>query len=180
MPTLGVWVLVRRPLFIAFVLGCVASLLTSGMLTPRIVFPTAVYWMFVPLAQMLALAIVTWSRRDSRPFSFTSDTFFAGHTAWTTLLIVVAAALAFLPPEFGWEHIRTWLWAAIGVALWSAYVDVRFFRSIFGSSRAAAVRDVVICRLISWPIIFAIFAVPGTNPVGVVREVVDALKELLR
>lgn len=174
----GFVLLIRRPLFIAFVLGCVASLLASGTLTARIVLPTAVCWTFVPLVQMLALRLVTWRNRLS--FPALSDLFFAGHTPWTAFLIVLAASMASLAPEFGWGRLRMWLFVAIAVSAWSVYVDFRFFRSTCERGRLAAIRDVAVCRLLSWPVIFAIFAVPATSPRGVAREVVEAVQELMR
>lgn len=177
---LRTWTLCRGPLFVAFVLGCVASLIATGMLTLRIVVPAAMYWSYVPVTEVLVLAAVTWRRRRLVPFPIAVDTFFAGHAAWTLFLILVAAMLAFLPPEFGWGRLKLLLYAGIGVIAWSAYVDFRFFRSIFRASRAAAARDVVVSRLLTWTIVFAVFAVHGTSPWGVAQEIVEAVHELFQ
>ena len=54
----GPWTAWRRPLFMAFLLGCTISLTTTGSLTLRLVVSTALSWSFVPAIEIAALALV--------------------------------------------------------------------------------------------------------------------------
>jgi len=174
------WTMWRRPLAVAGLLGCVASLVASGVLTARLIVPTALAWSYVPLIQMLALVIVTWPRRRAVPTGRAIDLFFTGYGPWALFLIGLASSLAFLPLTFGWGRVRVWLGAMAIVASWSVFLDYWFFRAVYHARPAAAVRDVVLIRLISWTLIFWIFAVPTSTPWGVVREVQLAVRELTK
>lgn len=172
----GLWTACRRPLFLTFVLGCLASLIASRVLTARLVVPTVMYWSLISIVEILALAVVV-RRRDRLSLEATIDLFFAGHAPWTLLLISVGASLAFLPPEIGWLLLlRAWVWITMVVIAWSAYIDFCFFRFYLGASRAAAVRNVVLFRLLAWTAIIAIFAFPSMNADGIV----EAVEEILR
>ena len=103
-----------------------------------------------------------------------------GYGPWAILLIALASALSFLPPEIGWERARLWLGGMALVVIWSAYLDYWFFRAVYRATPLAAVRDVLLVRLISWTLIFWIFAVPDSTPLGVFGEVIAAVKELTR
>jgi len=173
------WIALRRPLFLTLVLASGVSLLASSVATVRLVAPTALYWSFVPLVEILALAIVLWRRRGGRMF-FLIDTFFAGHAAWTLFLLVIAAAITVSSPRYWWFLITGP--AIIGILLvisWSAYVDVCYFRYICGARLPRAIRDVLLHRLVSWALIFWIFAVPDPTPLGVIQEIVRAMAEVL-
>jgi hypothetical protein len=176
----GLWLAARRPLFLAGVLSCGVSLIASGMLTLRIVAPAAVYWAFVPLVELLALMAVIWSRRQRISLAAAIDTFFAGHGAWTLSLIGLSGMMAFLPPPLAYEVMTTlWLLVTALVIAWSACIDFYFFRWMCGASRAAAVRDVAVNRLLTWTAVFAIFT-GATTPVTIVREIEEALTEVFR
>src|SRR5262245_62065856 len=82
---------VRRPLFLALVLGSLASLLATGGLGIRVVATSALAWSFVPSVEALALAALTWRRRKDLPVLI--DRFFAGHAPWTLLLVAIAGVL---------------------------------------------------------------------------------------
>jgi hypothetical protein len=62
--------------------------------------------------------------------------------------------------------------------LWSAYIDFWFFRTVLRASRAGAVRDVVVNRLLTWTAVFLIFAVETWTPGALVRELTEAFKEM--
>jgi len=172
------WMAWRRPLAIAGLAGCVISLVVSGVLTLRVVVPSALAWSYVPLIQVLALVIVTWSRRRAIPMTRAIDVFLTAYGPWTLYLIGLAATLAFLPPVPGWGRVRVWLGVMAVVVVWSAWLDFWFFRVVYRARALAAIRDVVVVRLISWTLIFWIFAVPTSTPLGVVQEVVLAVREL--
>jgi hypothetical protein len=176
----GRWMLLRRPLAVSALLGCVVSLIASGVLTLRLIVPAIVVWSYVPIVLILALGAVTWPRRQTVPFSRAVDVFFTGYGPWAILLIALASALSFLPPEIGWERARLWLGGIGLVVIWSAYLDYWFFRAVYRATPLAAVRDLLLVRLISWTLIFWIFAIPDSTPLGVFGGVIAAVKELTR
>ena len=176
-----VWTAARRPLFLALMFGCVISLAGTSVASVRLIGATAIYWSFVPIVEILALAIVAWRWRGSRTFASLIDVFFAGHAAWTLFVLLVGAVTAVAPPQYWWFLItRAAIVGIVLVAGWSAYVDVCFFRYICGATLASAIRSTVVNRVIVWILIFWIFAVPEPTPLGVIQEIVEAVKELLR
>ena len=169
-----------RPLFVAFVIGCVVSLVGTGTLTARMVIPATAYWSFVPLLEVAVFAAVAWRRASRVPFATAIDAFFTGHVAWTLLLIGIAASLALSPPQVWWPLMMNIVLPAMAVAIgWSAYTDYCFYRIVMGSTRSAAVRTLVFSRAITWTVVFVIFALPALTPAEFVREVVAAIREVL-
>ena len=172
------WTAVRRPLFLCLVISCVISLLSASVASIRLIGETALYWLFVPLVEILALAIVIWRRRGSRTFASLIDAFFTGHAAWTLLLLFIGAVMTVAPPQHWWFLLTRLV--AVGVfpiVVWSAYVDVCFFRYICGATRRRAVANVAVQRLFAWTLIVWIFAEPSPTPFGIVQEIVDAVAE---
>jgi hypothetical protein len=51
---------------------------------------------------------------------------------------------------------------------------------VCGAPPGRALASAAVHRLISWTLIFWIFAVPETTPIGVVQEIVEAGAEVLR
>lgn len=175
----GHFVAWRRPIFVAFVLGCVVSLIATGSLTLRLAGSATIYWAYVPATEVLALMAVLGRRRNNAPLGRLVDTFFAGHGAWTLFLILLAGILLQLSPAHWWLFItRTALALMTLVICWSAYVDFCFFRFVTGATRPGAIRDVILHRLITWPVVFAIFALPLQSPLNIVSETVQALREI--
>jgi hypothetical protein len=66
------------------------------------------------------------------------------------------------------------------VVCWSAYVDFCFFRHVVGAGTGAALRDVVLHRAITWLVVFSIFATQELTPFGLLRELSEAVVEILR
>jgi hypothetical protein len=152
----------RRPLLLMFVIGCAASLLTSGRLTLRIVLPATVYASFVPLCEIVALAAVYGRRK--MPFRQLVDRYYQGHTAWMIWLILFGALWAFVPAKtaYGLTFFNSlWRDSAVVILLWSLFVDFRFFRQVLERSRSQATRELAIQRLIAWTTGLAIFVGPG-------------------
>ena len=178
---LSVRTALRRPLFVALTLGCVTSLAATGVLTLRIALPAYVYWGIVPVLELGALMVVVWPRPGRINLPRAVDTFFAGHGAWTLFLLWLAALISSRPPELNWSLITGWaLVMLVAVLAWSTYVDFCFFRHALGRSRAAAARDVVVTRLITWTLVFGIFAVPNLSPLAAINEVAEVAQELSR
>jgi hypothetical protein len=131
----------------------------------------------LPIVEALTLWMVMWRRPANVSIPAGIDAFFAGYAPWTLLLIGLAATWAFVHPSVGWTlTLRIWVWIAVVVIAWSAYIDFCFFRYLVGSTRAAAVRQVVVHRLPSWMAIFAIFAFPSMTRWGLAEVVEEVLR----
>jgi hypothetical protein len=154
----GIWTGVRKPIFLAVVLGCVVSLLATERLTVRIAGSGTIYASFVPLVEIFALIVV---RPKNKTFSFsrTIDIFFTGHGPWILWLIGFGAFWTFTSHSqfLAANGLRLWVYAAGIAALWSGYIDFSFFRQIRGESRGKALRSLLLHRAISWTLGFTIF-----------------------
>src|SRR6185503_10095199 len=154
----------KRPLLVAFFLGCTVSYLTARTLTLRLIVPSMVYWSFVPLIQIAALAAVC--RRDRQKILFPEliDSFFRGYSPWLLWLAGLCAISCLLSPaakSFDWTVTILWLDGGAALAIASSlYIDFRFFRSVLQRDRARAARDLALQRIISWTLIAAIIAAP--------------------
>jgi hypothetical protein len=153
------WLLVRRPLLLAFFLGCGVSLLASGRLSPRLILDGAISFAFVPVLEAAAFAVVYRAAVGSQavPFARAMDRFFATNVPWLAMLVALAALAVFQPAR----QVATWsvppkLWLLVGAAVltiaWSAWLDFAFFRSTFQRSARAAARDVIVVRIVAWPL----------------------------
>ena len=177
----GLRVACRRPLFLTLVAASLVSLAATGTLTARIAGPSLFVWAYVPAVEALALYAVIRTRRNRIPFSRAVDIFFAGHAAWTLLLIVTVGLIALVPPAHWWMILTRVTMAGMAVVIvWSTFIDFCFFRYVCGASRARAIRDVTIQRVITWLVIFSIFAAPEVTPAGLARELSEAVAEVLR
>jgi hypothetical protein len=157
---ISVWRALRRPAFVAFVLGCTISLITFPGLTLRLAGPSVIYWTFIPLAEILALGLTCGRKSGSLSFPEKVDLFFAGHLPWLLWLIGLSAAFSFFSPgeAFAFTQPFWLLCAAPAVIVWSAWIDFGFYRSILRSSRGGAVARLVAQRAISWSVILLIFS----------------------
>src|SRR5262249_45689674 len=145
-------------------LGCAVSFLTSGTLTLRLVLSSMIYWSFVPLVEIAALAAVCWNDRQKISFPTLIDSFFAGYGPWLLWLAGLSAIWSFTSPAakaFDWTISEVWLFGGVAAAAaWSSYLDFCFFRSVLRRSRARAVRELAVQRFISWSLILSVIGAP--------------------
>lgn len=149
----------RRPLLHAFTMGCCISLAASGRITPRLLLPAALYWLFVPTCEIASLAVV--ARRCPIPFSRAVDLFLKSDQWWLVWLILFSALWAFIPTRtvYSWPGLKPVQYgSAIVVAAVTAVHDYRFFRSALKKTPAAAIRGLGIQRLLFWMGAATIFA----------------------
>jgi hypothetical protein len=158
----GWWRGLRKPLFLALLLGGCLSLIVSGRLTARLIVGGAVAWSFIPVFEVAAFAAVRRFANIGAPFSRDIDLFFAGHGPWSILLIAVAAVASFIPIQ-----AATWAASAPGaitlaaiasvVVVWSGYIDFCFYRAVLGKTEASAVRALLLQRVIAWTLAIVYF-----------------------
>jgi hypothetical protein len=151
------WIVVRRPLALLFVCGCVVSIWTSGRFSARLIVDGMVSFAFIPVFQILSFAAAyRLAPRDttSGAFAPAADQFFAGDRPWLIGLAGFAALRILLTPvQAGAAPWPVWsaAQAAIGLAiLWSARVDYSFFRRRAGAGSRDALRSLIVQRAISW------------------------------
>jgi hypothetical protein len=154
----GRWSALRRPLFVAFLLGCMVSLATSQCLTLRHVAGGAVSATFLLLGQIAALALVCHGQRRLS-FSRVVDLFFMGYGPWSLWILCFSAAWAFVPPAdaFAWVGMGAILPTAAAAAIWSCYIDFCFFRRVLQRTPAGAAWDLVRLWVITWSLSIVIF-----------------------
>jgi hypothetical protein len=161
---MNAWIALKRPLFLAFLLGCTVSFLTVRTLSVRLIVPGMIYWSFVPLIEIGALIAVCRGDHQNISLPRLIDSFFSGYRPWFLWLTGMCAIWSLLAPaakSLDWTISVLWLFCGVAVAVpWSAYIDFRFFTSILRRDRARAARELVIQRLISWSVIMLIVGGP--------------------
>lgn len=147
------WILARRPFFMALLIGCMVSLVTSQRLTLRHVVGGAVSGSLLLAWQITALAIVC-GRERRKSFSRTVDCFFAGYGPWTLWILAFSTVWAFLssPHAFVFGGAGSILPTAGIVAFWSLYIHFRFFERVMQRSRSAAAWDVMRLWAMCWSV----------------------------
>jgi hypothetical protein len=159
-PIGGPWVLLRRPLRLLFVCGCVVSLWASGRLSVRLIADGAVSFAFLPAFSLAALGAVY--RRAPRRISFAqaADLFLVANAPWLLWLVAFAALRALESPIQAAAPPLALSWAielsAVLVAAWSAFVDLHFFREVLPHPAGSA-RDLILQRAIGWSCSVAYF-----------------------
>ena len=142
--------LLRRPLLVAFVLGCAVSVLASGRFTLRLIVDGSLSMAFVPACQMLGLAAVYPFRRHPVSFAIAVDRFFAGNTIWLAWMFVFMVVGAVLPVTDQAQLDGPFLMSSIVPIVWSIVVDRRFFTQVMGRTGWRAASDIAIERLVAW------------------------------
>jgi hypothetical protein len=161
---MSVWLGFRRPLSVAFFLGCTVSFLTVRTLTLRLIVPEMISWAFVPVVEIAALAAVCGRHRQHIPFAELIDSFFRGYSPWLLWMTGLCAIWSLLSPaskSLDWTISIAWLLGGVVLAAaWSLFIDFRFFRSVLQRSRAVAMRQLALHRFISWTLILTVIGAP--------------------
>jgi hypothetical protein len=164
-PEAARWSSFRRPLCVAFLAGCMFSLVASRQLTLRHIADGTINGFFLLAGQIAALAL---TRRGSEvSFSRAIDLFFAGFGPWLVWMLGMSTVWAFMPP------IRALVWAGgkpailtsvCLVTMWSGYIDFQFFRQVFRRTPGRAAWDLLQLRVIAWTIFIFIFGAGSLVP----------------
>jgi hypothetical protein len=148
------WTLVRRPLLWAFVGGCTVSMWASGRLSARLVTDGIVSFAFIPAFQILSLALVYRRRERTVPFAGAVDRFFVGNTPWLLWLTAFMGVRAVQTPVQATAPspatVLSLLASLVPVVVWSASIDLRFFRDVLKRPGRGAVRALILQRAIAW------------------------------
>jgi hypothetical protein len=149
------WLVLRRPLALAFMLGCTVSMLTSRTFNARLILDGALSYAFVPLFQIAAFAVVFRPATAPLTFAESVDRFFAGSTPWLLWMIGLCAAAA-----ASWSIYWNLLWlelSAIPAIIWAATIDYSFYRDVMQRPTRGALRDLLVQRALGWSAVLAYF-----------------------
>ena len=136
------WLRWRRPGFLLLYQSSMIALLTEGRITPHLLLSPAVYWAWLPLTGVLGLAVAEWRW----PAPSTIDRFFVGYSPWLLWLAGLAAAGS--SPSAVLFSIDALDVSALAAALWSLWIDFRFFRSA---------KKLAIHRVVTWGIFIPVW-----------------------
>jgi hypothetical protein len=156
----GTWLLIRRPLFVAFVFGSFVSLTVSGHLTLPLILDGMIFWSFVPVLQaLLVMALLLIFARGRMRTSKAIDLFFMGHCAWMLWLLGIAGTCLFFPLKQIYLWPTKWGWvlplSLLGAWIWSNVTSFGFFRGALGLSMFRAGVVVAFYTLVFWGIIIS-------------------------
>jgi len=147
----GVAQLLRRPLLLAFILGCAVSVLASGRFTLRLIVDGALSMAFVPACQVLGLAAVYRLRRTQVSFAEAVDRFFDGNTIWFAWMLVLMVSVVVVPVTEQSQHLSgPFLISSLLPITWSVAADRKFFAVVMGRTGWRAALDIAIERLVAW------------------------------
>jgi hypothetical protein len=154
----GLWTLLRRPLLFLLAMGILLSVSSSTRVSARTVADGMISFAFVPLAEMLAVAVI-YLRSDRRlPFTRVADAFLVSHAPWLLWILILCAWQALLSPTAISDTIVKVLVVSLIVpACWAAYLDLQFLHIVLSRRGAGAVIDLAVARLIGWTVALGYF-----------------------
>jgi hypothetical protein len=170
-----VWQVVRRPLFVALVVGSFVSITVSGRLTVSLVFDGMIFWSFLPILQailMSCIVVLFGHRRIST--SKALDLFFMGHGPWLIWLLGIAATCLFFPVKQFYLWPIQWGWilpvSLLGAWIWSSVTNFAFLREALEVSKLRAIALLVLYTLLLWGLVISFLVVTETIPLHRIRS----------
>jgi hypothetical protein len=165
----GIWIMIRRPLFVALVVGSFVSITVSGRLTILLLLDGMVFWSFVPILQgilMSGIVVIFGHRRI--PTSTAMDLFFMGHGPWLMWLLAVAASCLFFPVKqfYLWPMQSGWLLpvSLLGAWIWSSVTSFAFLRGTLELSKLRASALLVLYTILLWSLVISLLVVTESIP----------------
>jgi hypothetical protein len=152
----------RRPLFVALLVGCCVAMLGTRHVTPALVVSTTVCWsVLVAMQVLIALVVIAGPARRGVGVGRALDLFFAAHAPWSLWML---ALVAWHPTSV--EKTLTPILAAAIVPLVLTIRSVHaFFREVLGLSLRAATARTAAHQALTWSLLLtaygaAIAAIP--------------------
>lgn len=165
----GVWIMIRRPLFVALVIGSFVSITVSGHLTISLLFDGMVFWSFLPILQSILMSgiVIIFGRRRI-PTSKALDLFFMGHGPWLMWLLAMAATCLFFPVKQFYLWPIQWGWilpvSLLAAWIWSSVTSFAFLRGVLEVSKLRAMALLVLYTVLLWGIVICSLVVTETIP----------------
>jgi hypothetical protein len=152
----GLWIALRRPLFVALLLGVtIAMTATHTVAAPVVVSLTSCWAVAVAIQLVTALIIIGPSSRREAPMSRALDLFFLGHAPWSLWLLVIGAMATWMPDLVDIPLVV--LTMLVPAALTTRTVAA-FSAVVLGTSRRTAVRRAALHHAMTWIVILVLFA----------------------
>ena len=158
----GVWVLLKRPLFVTLIFASFISLTTSGRLTLPLVLGSALFWSAGTLLLVLTTSVVLIFTRKKISLPKAIDLFFTGHGPWLVWLLALSGICLFAPSEEVtlWPLPLGWLMlSSLGAFIWSSVTYLGFFRGALKLSNLRAVAAVVFYDILLWGTVLSYFLI---------------------
>lgn len=142
---------IRRQLFLLFVVGCAISLAAEGRIVPWLVLDAGVSAAFMPVFQLLGFYVIWRSRiRTRRATPGDLLAFLDGNAAWLWWWCAAGAVAAVVPPRSPGPWIVLVLLSALLPIVWSIVTDVKWLRRAQGRTGSDAAADVCALRAVTW------------------------------
>lgn len=157
--------LFQKWLFVSLVIGAFVSLTASGRLTALLLLDGALFWSFIPLLQMLAMAIVIWTFARSRMrTSKALDLFFVGQGPWLLWLLIVAGSCLFVPMKqvYLWPTQPGWFLplSLFITFVWSNVTSFAFLNAALKLNVVRAAVALLLYDILLWGIVLSyLFAI---------------------
>lgn len=152
----GLWIAIRRPLFVALLLGVTIAMTATHTVAAPVVVSVTVCWSVAVVIQLVtALIVVGPSSRTTVPLSRALDLFFLGHAPWSLWLLVVGGMATWTPDLV--TTLTVVLTMLVPAALTTRIVAA-FSAVVLGTSRRAALRRAALHHAITWVAIILLFA----------------------
>lgn len=152
----GIWIALRRPLFVALLLGVTIAMTATHTVAAPVVVSLTICWSAAVLIQLATALVVVGPRsRRSMPLSRALDLFFLGHAPWSLWLLAVGAMATWMPERM--DALITVLTMLVPAALTTRIVAA-FSAVALGAGRRAAVTRAALHHAITWMAIIAIVA----------------------
>lgn len=152
----GVWVALRRPLFVALLMGVTIAMSATHTVAAPVVVSVTICWAVAVVIQLVtALIVVGPSSRRAVPLSRALDLFFLGHAPWSLWLLVVGGMATWTPDLV--NTVTVVVTMLLAAALTTRIVGA-FSVVVLGTSRGAAVRRAALHHTITWIAIIMLVA----------------------
>ena len=158
----GFWLLLRRPLFVAFVFAGFVSLTTAGRLTVPLVVGSTAIWSFAPFLQMILIASVVFIfARGQIHLPMAIDLFFMGFGPCLLWFLIAAGVCIFAPSKelTFWPMKMGWVMPAslLVVILWCGLANFAFLTGVLKMTFLKAGAVLLLCTGIFWGMLLSYF-----------------------
>jgi hypothetical protein len=151
----GRWLLLRRPLIHALLLGGVLSLLTTGRVVLPLALSTTVCWAFVPALQVATVTLVSrLLGARSLPVPRLVDLYFVGNLPWSLWLLALSGTGVLVPSETPGLPLpppgSLFPASLLAAALLSQVLTFGFFRGALGLTIPRSLAGLALHDLLLW------------------------------
>jgi hypothetical protein len=153
----GVWVAVRRPLFVALIQGVAVSMAATRSVAAPVVASVALCWTTALIVQLIAaLVLISSTPRRDISIACALDLLFLGHAPWSLWLLAAAGALTWGPSASGIPRLA--IAAMVVPAALTARIVAAFAETVLRTSPQTAIRRAILHQGLTWAALVAFIA----------------------